>query len=710
MKSSANYTKSLLLLFCFSFLVVLFAPKKEKFKYNIVEGKPWQYDLLTAPYNFPILKDAKRLESERDSVRATIKPFYGVRASSEKEALDKWQHDYEEVWKDKLTKAHYVYVRNALSDLYSRGLINEEDLEKLRSMNFKEVYLVDSEKVPRSYPISLLTNVKEAYLTLIENRPEGLEESALKDIDLLKYLTPNVYSDDAMTAEVTKEELKKIPNSTGIVQKGQRIIGKGEIITPDIYNVLISYKKEFESKVGFGVHTFGHLLGTLLIVLGLFVCLWLFWVSFRPAFFKQIKNSVFLMSIVVIYVLLTELLAPLYPDVIYIIPYAILPIIIRPFFRSRVAFFTHIITILASALFVANVMDFILLQLTAGMVTIFSLRTLNSRAQLIRTTFLIFLTYVVMLLAISLMQNGKLESIDLLHLLYLGINLIFLTFSYMLIYPVEKIFGYVSNISLVELGDVNSPLLRELSMKAPGTFQHSMQVSLLASEACVAIGADAQLVRAGALYHDIGKLSAPAYFTENQGDRNPHDDLTEKESAQKIIKHVSDGVLMARKNNLPPVIVDFILTHHGKGKVKYFYTKYCNAHPEEQVDPSLFSYPGPNPFTREQGVLMMADSVEAASRSLKTYSEKTITDLVNKVIDGIMQDGLLNESPLNFRDITTIKDLFIAKLKTIYHSRIEYPKMERPVANTSSPSEVGRNFADNELADRIDPAESEDEQ
>ena len=305
----------------------------------------------------------------------------------------------------------------------------------------------------------------------------------------------------------------------------------------------------------------------------------------------------------------------------------------------------------------------------------FSLKSLTSRAQLIKATFLVFISYVVISLAISIMQNGLFESTDWENLLYFGINLIFLMFTYTLVYPVEKLFGYVSNISLVEMSDVNTPLLRQLSERAPGTFQHSMQVSILATEAAQRIGADVQLTRTGALYHDIGKMLNPSFFTENQGAVNPHDRLNYKESAAIIVAHVTDGAKMAEKNKLPQAIRDFILTHHGRGVTKYFYTKYCNEHPDETPDPTPFTYPGPNPFTKETGILMLADACEAASRSLKEYNEQSISELVNRIIDGITDDRLLDETPLSFRDISQIKHVFIEKLQTIYHARIAYPKM-----------------------------------
>lgn len=705
MKTLDKKYQSLLLLVGAAMAIMIFAPREQKFKYSFLEGKPWRYDLLTAPYSFPIYKNALVLEAEQDSVRKTIKPFYDLNKNIGQEMPAEWKQDFDNTWSSKLSKDYYIYIRDFLENVYSKGVISEDQLTRLRERNFLEINLLSENKIPKSYPIGLLYNVKEAYLLAIDNVPQGIDPQVVKEIDPAKYLKENVLPNEVMTAQVTQEELKKIPNSTGIVQKDQRIIDKGEIVSPEVYNVLQSYKQVHESKTGFGSALFGYMAGIFFLVLILLGAVWLFWVNFRPGFFVRLKNSVFIVTVILIFVILTELIVPLVSDGVYIIPYVILPIIIRPFFRSRMAFFVHLITVLLSSLFVPFPLEFIILQLAAGQAAIFSLRTLNSRAQLIRATFLVFLTYVVTMLCTSLMQNGNLEEQDLIQILLLGINFIFLMFSYTLVYPVEKLFGYVSNISLVELSDVNTPLLRQLSESAPGTFQHSMQVSILASEAAARIGADAQLIRTGALYHDIGKMLNPSYFTENQGALNPHENLSLKESAAAIIKHVTDGVMLAQKHNLPKTVIDFILTHHGEGRVKYFYTLYCNEHLGEVVDPSPFTYPGPNPSTREQGILMLADCVEAASRSIKEYTQENISELVNHIIDNVLKEKLLDNTPLTFKDITDIKEVFIDKLRTIYHSRIEYPKATGG-ATTKAPSITP---SDNEIADKILPLEREEE-
>ena len=465
----------------------------------------------------------------------------------------------------------------------------------------------------------------------------------------------------------------------GVVQKGERIIGKGEIVSPHQYDILQSLRRVTEEQRDSNLRQVLPMsVGTFLIIASLLVGLWFFLFYYRPQIVKEYKNTLFLSLLIFIYAILTIIFARNELGAwVYAIPFVAVVILVRTFFESRTAVYVFLSTILICALYVPFPLEFVVIQFVAGMVAVFSLRSLSSRAQIIRATFLIFVIYNVMTCSYSLMTGGMLGSNDLSNLLYFSFNLIFNMFSYLLIYLIERTFGYVSNITLVELSDVNRPLPRQLSEQAPGTFQHSMQVALLSSDAATAIGADARLVRAGALYHDIGKMCNAAYFTENQGAVNPHDQLSPTESAAVIIKHVTDGLAMAQKHNLPQAIQDFIRMHHGRGMTKYFYTQYCNEHPDETVDVDKFTYPGPNPNTKETGILMLADAIEASSRSLKDLSKETLIAHVNKIIDSIVADGLLNDTPLTFRDIQTIKDVFAEKLATIYHSRIAYPELKR---------------------------------
>lgn len=667
--------QALLLFFAVAAVIMFFAPQDKKFKFQFVEGKPWQYELLTAPYMFPIYKSAEVLEIERDSVRRSINPYFTIDTKLSSSILLKFDEDYATSWSTRIPKEYYHYVRKFLEQMYQSGLIEEEQLVELRRNQRLEVNLLGKGGVSDVVPITRFYTLKEAYQSLFNNIPEGLNRDLLSQLNVTNYLRINVVYNESTTEKVTQDEILKIPLSNGMVQKDERIIDRGQIVDARTYNVLMSYKKVYEEEYG-GVR--GRLvvsLSTLLLLALLMTCMWAYMNIYRPEMFKNLRNALFIILTILPLIVLTELSIKYQLFSVYIIPYAIVPILVRTFFESRTALFIHLTMVLICASFVPFPYEFILLQMVAGIVTVFSLRKLSSRAQLIRATFLVFITYVTLTLLLSLMQNGAFEEGDFLILLLFGINLIFLMFSYLLVYLVERMFGYTSNISLVELSDINTPLLKKLSENAPGTLQHSMQIAILASEAASKVGADSQLVRAGALYHDIGKMLNPSYFTENQGNINPHNALTYKESAAVIIRHVTDGVALAKQNKLPRSVIDFIRTHHGCGRTKYFYTRYYNEHPNEEIDPTPFTYPGPNPFSKETGILMLADAVEASSRSLKVYTPEALTEQVNKIVDAIVAEGFIDNTPLTFRDMTTIKEVFVEKLLTMYHSRIQYPEL-----------------------------------
>ncbi|MEG0464691.1 HDIG domain-containing metalloprotein, partial [Bacteroides sp.] len=394
--------------------------------------------------------------------------------------------------------------------------------------------------------------------------------------------------------------------------------------------------------------------------------------------YKRRGSLSLLFMLIIFYCVLTSLMITNNILNVYIIPYAMIPIIIRVFLDSRTAFLTHVITVLICSITLRLPYEFILVQLAAGMVAIFSLRELSQRSQLFRTAILVILTYAAVYFAFELITENDLSKLNIRMYTYFALNGVFLLFAYPLLFLLEKAFGFTSNVTLVELSNINNDLLRKMSESVPGTFQHSMQVANLAAEAAIRIGAKTQLVRTGALYHDIGKMENPAFFTENQsGGVNPHKNLSYEQSAQVVINHVTDGLKLAEKHNLPTAIKDFISTHHGRGKTKFFYISWKNEHPGEEPDEERFTYPGPNPFSRETAILMMADSVEAASRSLPEYTEQSISNLVDKIIDSQVDEGYFRECPITFKDISTIKSVFKEKLKTVYHTRISYPELKK---------------------------------
>lgn len=672
----------LLTLILLALVITVLSPHDEDtFQYQVIQGKPWLGDeLLVAPFNFPIYKSDEMIQRERDSVRQSILPYYQIDTLTGAKMLHKWEEEWTAKWSKEVSdEAYYYYMCDYLRDLYRNGIIEEETAARLRQDDVLEVKLLDAGQVSRLTPVTLFSTPMEAYQQASERLPQELSKSVIRKFDPSNYIQVNVYPNEAKTQQVIDDELRNLSKSVGVVQKGERIISKGEIVSPHQYDVLQSLRRVTEEQQGGNLRQALPMgVGTFLIIVSLLLGLWFFLFYYRPQIVKEYKNTLFFSLLILIFSVLTIIFARIELGAwVYAIPYVSVAILVRTFFESRTAVYAFLTTILICALYVPFALEFIIIQFIAGMLAVFSLRSLSSRAQIIRATFLIFVIYNVMTCSYSLMTGGALGRNDLSNLLYFSFNLIFNMFSYLLIYLIEKGFGYVSNITLVELSDVNRPLPRQLSEQAPGTFQHSMQMALLASDAATAIGADARLVRAGALYHDIGKMRNAAYFTENQGSVNPHDQLTPMESAAVIIKHVTDGIAMAQKHNLPPAIQDFIRMHHGRGVTKYFYNEYCNAHPDETVDVDKFTYPGPNPNSKETGILMLADAIEASSRSLKDLSKETLIAHVNKIVDSIVADGLLNDTPLTFRDIQTIKDVFAEKLATIYHSRIAYPELKR---------------------------------
>lgn len=669
-----KHLRTLLSFVFVALLIALLTPGKSGFKYQFSKGKPWQYGLLTAPYDFPIYKGEAELRLEQDSIRASVKPVYTYDEEIMAMMLSELKDDYDAQLSSQVPHSYYLYVQTQLRHLYTRGLIQAEQITRLKQEGRLEVNLVGSNNVMKREPTTRFYTLRDAYDHIQDNKPDGLQTEVLQRMDLSRYLRDNVLLNEELTEKLVETELSDLSMSVGLIQHGERIIDKGEIVTPYTYSLLRSLSIEHEKRDATDLEQWMLRLGRFLSMGLLFLVLGMYLILFIPSFARVRKNLLFLLISLLIFVGLTAMNMQYDLFNVNIIPYVVFAIMMRTFFDSHTSLITYIIMVLAAAIYVSEPLGFVLIQVSAGLVALIALQNLSSRAQLIRAAFLVYVAYTIVSFATMLMTEGGINHGYWLVQLYFAINLIFLTFTYILAFIVEKTFGYVSNVSLVELSDVNTPLLRELSEIAPGTFQHSLQVSILATEATSKIGGDVQLIRTGALYHDIGKIKNPTYFTENQGVINPHSLLSSQESAQIIIRHVTDGIALAQKHNLPPQIIDFIRTHHGLGVTRYFYNTYCNEHPNEEVNVEPFSYPGPNPSTKEQGILMLADAVEASSRSLKEHTEEGIYQLINRIIDNIVAEGMLNDTPLTFRDIQTIKDVFFVKLKTMYHSRITYPE------------------------------------
>ena len=658
-------------------VIVYFLPNEGKFNYQFDISKPWKYGLLQASFDFPIYKNDIQVQKEQDSILADYQPYFQIDKEAEKNVLSKLREDYNKTLRHSLPGTDYVrYIERTLKALYDNGIIAGNDLKRMEEDSITAIRLVDK-NVATSRFIDQLYTVKEAYEYLLNADTAHYKKNILQQCNLNDYITPNLVYDEEKSEAAQKDLLSNISWANGFVMNGQKIIDRGEIVDEQTYNILESLRKEWEKRSDSVQEKRLTLAGQLLYV-GIFLfCFMAYLELFRADYYERKGTLTLLFALIVFFPVLSSVMVEQNLSSIYVVPFAMIPIIVRVFLDSRTAFMAHVTIILLCSITLRFPHEFILLQVVAGMVAVYSLRELSQRSQLLRTALVVFISYALLYLAFELIHEDDLTKLNTRMYIYFMINGILLLFAYPLLFLLEKTFGFTSDVTLVELSNINNSLLREMSEVAPGTFQHSLQMANLAAAAANKIGGKSQLVRTGALYHDIGKMVNPAFFTENQSGVNPHKSLSYEQSAQVIISHITDGLKLAEKHNLPKVIKDFISTHHGRGLTKYFYISYKNEHPDEEVDQEKFRYPGPNPFTKEQAILMMADSVEAASRSLPEYTEESISTLVDKIIDTQVSEGYFKECPITFKDIATVKALFKEKLKTMYHTRISYPELRK---------------------------------
>lgn len=655
--------------------LVYMLPREAKFGYVYEENRPWRYAQLIASYDFPIFKTQKEIQRERDSLLADFRPFYVHDTLQARKRIDALRSDF--------ASGHFVGVPvyylprlvALLQEVYAIGIIGSDELSRLKHDGVQQILLTRGQMAAERGIASLLTPAT-AYEHILAKDSSSVGHEMLERCRLRNYLITNVVYNEERT-EAEREELMQVLPTQGMVQSGQLIIERGQIVTAEHAKILDSMKIESERRTdpskGYWVVLLGQVVFVLAMVGLFFFYLWLF----RRDYLQSPHSTLLLFTLIVLFPLLTYWMVDKHLLSIYFIPYAIVPIFVRIFMDSRTAFVSMVVSSLLSSLVVYSPYEFMLLQVVTGMAAIYTLRELTERSQLLRTAAAVIVVGVLVVTAYECTQGIKIENLDLTMCVNIAIGGVLLLFAYPLMYLVERLFGFTSSVTLVELTNINHPILRKMSKVAQGTFNHSMQVANLAAEVADKIGAKPQLVRTGALYHDIGKMMNPAFFTENQSGVNPHNSLSEERSAEIIIGHVTEGLRLAEKYHLPSVIREFITTHHGAGMAKYFYIQYVNKHPDEEVDPRPFTYPGPNPFTREQAILMMCDAVEAASRSLKEYTEESISALVNKIVDSQQADGNFAECPLTFRDIADAKRVLIDSLKTIYHTRIAYPELNK---------------------------------
>lgn len=656
-------------------IIVWFLPRNEGRMYRYDVGKPWMYGSVIAKFDFPIYKTDEAIKHEQDSLLKHFQPYYSLNPLIEKKQVERFLHDYEQGING-LPKEYVGIVAKQMQEIYQMGIINTNEYNNIFKDSTSMIRFV-SGKNAKSLKVSSFYSTIAAYEHIFANEKLAAQRAILSRCNLNNYIEANIVYDKEKSDAEKNDLLSSIPLASGMVMSGQKIIDRGEIVNDYTCRVLNSFDKEMKRRSSTQDEIMTTFIGQILFVLILVMMFTSYLTLFRKDYFEKPRSITMLYTMITLFPILVSMMMKHNFFSVYIIPFAMAAIFVRVFMDSRTAFITHVTMILICAAAVKYQYEFIIVQLASGLVAIYSLRELSKRSQIFITAILVTISSCIVYLALQLMQDNQVFNIDPSMYTYFIINGIFLLLSYPMTYLIEKMFGFISNVTLFELSNTNKGLLRNLSEIAPGTFQHSITVGNLAAEIANRIHANSLLVRTGALYHDIGKMTNPVFFTENQAGVNPHDQLSDLESAQIIISHVTEGLKLAEKFNLPGIIKDFISTHHGTGLTKYFYINYCNEHPDEQVDKEMFQYPGPNPFTREQAILMMADTVEAASRSLNEYTEESISTLTNKLIDSQVAGGFFRECPITFRDIALAKSVLIERLKSIYHTRISYPHLNK---------------------------------
>ena len=669
-KYSRQISQTILVCFCI-LTIIFFMPREKNNQLEFKKGTPWKHEQLIADFDFDITKPENMVQAERDTIAKNTQPIFRYDAT----VADSSCHKLDEYLSGKRTssigKNRIKDFKEFLKELYGAGVVSDNDAELIRNGRFRYIsYNSDSSQMRKRS--SELLSCSEA-----GKRLTAMSDSLLAENEIVSIIKPNYLYDENGTRLKIDEKQKGIDTNFTKLQKGQRIISYGDLINDAKHHIIDSYLKEREKRASerSSAYRTKTLIGQILFVIIALFLIYFYLELYQPEVVHNAYKFVFSMLTASVFPIIVGIMSSLGHTNVFILPFAIVPMMLCLFVSNQAAFVIHTITILICSTMLNDQYEFVLLQTATGYSVILSLKELSSRMQMFRCTLIAFATYSTVYLCYSLITSKTVIEMHYPMYMHFAISSMLTLIAYPMMVVFEKMFHFISNVTLIELSNFNSPLLQKLSQEAPGTFQHSIQVSNLAAEAASAIGGNSLLARTGALYHDIGKLKNPVYFTENQsGGVSPHTSLSYIESAQIIIKHVTDGLELAKREGLPKRIQEFIMTHHGLSKTGWFYISYKNEHPDEEVDESLFTYPGPKPTTKEQAVLMLADCTEAASHSIKEYSEENINKKVDDVIDGIVRNRELELSPLTFQDIDTIKRLFKKRLMAIYHTRISYPK------------------------------------
>ncbi len=681
LKRRLNGLFRLVIMLAICIITVYLFPKAGSFQYEYHKGMQWRYETLNAPFDFPIYKTEDELQNEREKIMEKQSPIFFLNPETTPQHIQRFQSALHQ-FSQEATPAALQKVLDKIQTIYQAGIVQLP--EQYNADKIHQLKIVEN-NIGRKVDFNRIYTLKKAYSTLSEQiKQAGLPKSVqdrILSLNLNNFLQPNLEFDESKTTLELFNQLQHISLTEGMVQQGDVIISQSETVTPEKIKILNSLKNEYQLKLGTTETYMKTIGGQVILVLASLLIFSIFFYYSKKRIFYNNREFIFLYGLFQATILLGSL--GYYQNInIFAVPVLFFIIIVNILIGGRSALYLLLSTTLLLAYYAPNSYMFAFMQIAAGIVSIFSLIHLQRRGQLILSIFFIFITYSLVYTAFLLAQEGEIRTTHLLEFLWLFVNCLLLTLTYPVIYIFERIFGYTSEITLIELSNPNHPALRNLTKKAPGTFQHSLMVANLAEEAIYRIGGNPLLTRTGALYHDIGKTYDPIFFIENQtGGINPHNQCDYDISAQHIINHVTKGVELAKKYNLPEAIINFIRTHHGKSKVKYFYNSFKNQYPDREIDESLFTYDGPDPVSRECSVVMMADAVEAASRTLADKTEENITKLVDNIIDNQVQEGRFANADITFKDIGIVKKVFIEMLTSIYHSRIAYPKLEKKEDN-----------------------------
>lgn len=649
-------------------IIVYFMPRTEGFNYSYELGQPWRYGTVISTQKFNIQMSDSAVSIRRDSLARNFIPYFNRRTDIEAGV----RRGVQALEGDQGVKA---YVLQMLDSIYRRGVMTGAARDSLVDAGTTFVRVITGNEA-QLVPLSRIMSIHDAY-QYITHGSKRFAPSEISHLNLNTVLRDNLEYDTVKSEAEMQSEFDAIQSSLGFVRVNEKIVDRGELVTEDIYRKLQSYEavvnRQAEDSGTSRLMLWGQV-GLVAVIISMLVT---YLSIFRSDYLDNLRSVILLFSLITFFSVVASLMVSHHFFHVYILPCCIVPVIIRVFMDSRTAYVFHTGMVLLISLSLNSPYEFVLFNMVAGLVVVLNLRELTQRSQIIHTSIVATITYCAFYICHEFSIGAEVADLERRVFIFFCINGLLLLFIYPLFWVMEKLFGFVSDVTLVELSNINHPLLQKMSEEAPGTFQHSMQVANLATEVAKKIGGKSQLVRTGALYHDIGKIERPVFFTENQAGGNPHKHLSAVKSAEVIIAHVARGISLAEKYNLPEQIKGFIRTHHGTGTTKYFLVTYKNEHPDEEVDESLFRYPGPNPRTKEEAILMMADTVEAASRSLNEYTEENIGNMVDRLVDSQVDDGFFKECPITFKDIADAKEVMKERLKTMYHTRISYPELNK---------------------------------